>query len=521
MLLGFQFILLGVIASATLTWLNLPYQAIFLLEAFLVGFSFNDTLKTLQRLLSWALILLLMGETLTQYALYIYSLTVELEPQQKYEKEVQGLLFNTTSFVVFGMKILLIIVQCSFLQFQNHLSRLDFVDEARHVVMSVCTKSFSFFAKLMAPVSQFLYCLVAIVFSLMHPSALFVPLVPVMILAFFTDTKKSPACSVFSIAKSFFLISAIAFTVTLYLYQLYSLQKNDSHLTQEPEVSSAVTTGYSWEVLGLSELQENKQSLAMRTLFPFHYEILFILLLATCSKYADVRTDLLQRQAERQKNKLEKAQTTLDEVLQEDGFSSAASETQELKSRSKLPSKSQQQVEEEDMTMRGCFYRFFNVCYSAIRKVVRVGLDFATVHSTKFALSVLFLVSVTDPNIINGLLFVIFGVLAMSKNTQMLTLWRFAVFFISLLLCSMYGLRVFAPQDWLAAVKSHQKNHVLCLSGLLVCEDDLSESESFGNLEYANLKLYIPYCTLLVTFVLAHYILTSTKYIKLTEQTIA
>lgn len=50
------------------------------------------------------------------------------------------------------------------------------------------------------------------------------------------------------------------------------------------------------------------------------------------------------------------------------------------------------------------------------------------------------------------------------------------------------------------------------------CEDDETLSTTFSNLEYINLKLYAPYYVLLITFVLAHYILTSSNYQNLMEK---
>ena len=52
---------------------------------------------------------------------------------------------------------------------------------------------------------------------------------------------------------------------------------------------------YFWEILGFDEIAKNKQSLLIRTLFPFHQEIIFIMIMATCSKYADVKADFAQR----------------------------------------------------------------------------------------------------------------------------------------------------------------------------------------------------------------------------------
>lgn len=139
--------------------------------------------------MSWLLLGLLIIELITQYIMYIHSFAQIFSAKDKYVREVQGLLWNTTSFVVFGFKILLIIVECSRIQFQCHLSQLTFILEAENLITSVCNKSFSFFAKLLAPISQFFFCMVALIFAFMHPSIIFAPLIPLTIMAFFTDLK--------------------------------------------------------------------------------------------------------------------------------------------------------------------------------------------------------------------------------------------------------------------------------------------------------------------------------------------
>lgn len=84
--------------------------------------------------------------------------------------------------------------------------------------------------------------------------------------------------------------------------------------------------------MGLAELTKNQQGLLMRQLFPFHQEMLFILILATCSKFADVRASLLIKQEERRKRKEQASsipdisQIAYDEALHEEGFSSSATD---------------------------------------------------------------------------------------------------------------------------------------------------------------------------------------------------
>lgn len=257
-LFGISFILLGVIAASTLTWLNLPYQIIFLLHAFLEGFRFLRSQISLQRFLSWVLLFTLIAELLVQYSLYIRSFSQSFNAKQKYQREVVGLLQNTTSFIVFGLKISLIILECSRLQYQKHLEQLNFIIEAQNLVKTACNKSFSFFAKLIAPVSQFCYGMVALIFAFLHPSVVFVPMVPLTILGFFTDLSKGQKCNVFNFTKGIFLLSAMAFTCALYVYHLVQLQKNDTLLSkwkQQKEVKQE--WDYIWEVIGLSELNKN------------------------------------------------------------------------------------------------------------------------------------------------------------------------------------------------------------------------------------------------------------------------
>lgn len=110
---GISFVLLGVIAASALTWVNLPYQVLFVFHAFCLGFDFSSRVLTLQRVMSWLLLAMLFVELLTQYALYIRSFSQTFTAREKYQREVQGLLLNTTSFIVFGFKTLLLIIECS------------------------------------------------------------------------------------------------------------------------------------------------------------------------------------------------------------------------------------------------------------------------------------------------------------------------------------------------------------------------------------------------------------------------
>ena len=102
-----------------------------------------------------------------------------------------------------------------------------------------------------------------------------------------------------------------------------------------------------------------------------------------------------------------------------------------------------------DETLRGRFYHFFSICYGGLKWVLGKTLNFATIHSTKIALSLLFFVTAFEPNIFNGVLFCMFLAIAMGNNSQMLLFWRFTLVLISLFLFCQYSIRVFATNDYL------------------------------------------------------------------------
>lgn len=105
----------------------------------------------------------------------------------------------------------------------------------------------------------------------------------------------------------------------------------------------------------------------MRTLFPFHYEMLFIMVLATCSKYSDVRANFLSRQEQKRdrinQSVLSDTARAYSEAIHEDGFSSATESDAGLghEDATVTPTTEGQESTPEvtDETLRGRFYHFF------------------------------------------------------------------------------------------------------------------------------------------------------------------
>ena len=80
------------IAASTLTWINLPYQVLFIMLSLSLGFSFHKCHIALESYISWLLLTMLIIELSTQYALYIQSFSQTFTAREKYSREVHGLL---------------------------------------------------------------------------------------------------------------------------------------------------------------------------------------------------------------------------------------------------------------------------------------------------------------------------------------------------------------------------------------------------------------------------------------------
>ena len=110
----------------------------------------------------------------------------------------------------------------------------------------------------MAPVSQFLFCMIALIFAFLHPSIVFVPMVPLVILAFFSDLSQGVKCNVFTVSSKLFMLLTIVFTVILNIYSLTQLHQNDTLLSKWRQSKAAKSDSkYLMEFIGISEIDKN------------------------------------------------------------------------------------------------------------------------------------------------------------------------------------------------------------------------------------------------------------------------
>ena len=161
--------------------------------------------------------------------------------------------------------------------------------------------------------------------------------------------------------------------------------------------------------------------------------------------------------------------------------------------------------------MRGWFERKFAELQVLVKFILQRCLNFATIHSTKAALILLFCVSAFQTNAFNFVLFLMFIILAMANNNYMLLLWKTTLVILTLLLCCQYSVRIFAPNDYLLSIKHNKMTDPICLVGIVNCQES-QDNKAYMNMELVNFKLYLPYYALLLTFVLSYFILTSQNY---------
>lgn len=64
-------------------------------------------------------------ELVFQYCNYISLAQIEFTAKENYKREVQGALLNKTSFVVFGLKVALFIIEAQRCQYSSHLTKFN------------------------------------------------------------------------------------------------------------------------------------------------------------------------------------------------------------------------------------------------------------------------------------------------------------------------------------------------------------------------------------------------------------
>lgn len=154
----------------------------------------------------------------------------------------------------------------------------------------------------------------------------------------------------------------------------------------------------------------------MRQLFPAYYEMIFLLCCSTFARYAN--------QERAQKRPGEAGPGVTLEFKSEDVIhgsrSTLLSESADEATggEDSFPSRaSQLRNNHQDDTMRGMVYRVLAQIYSALRVLLGKATKHATIHSTKLSLLTLFSVTAFQPNIFNGILFIMFLLLSMANNS--------------------------------------------------------------------------------------------------------
>lgn len=115
---------------------------------------------------------------------------------------------------------------------------MQFVSEILQTkIVAEINKKKSYTERLLQPVSSFLFCTTGLLFILGHPSVVFVPLLPLIITAFFLDSKSASTGVLKLWVMTVFWVEVAAFVAALTLYQLYYLNDKEwgSETTSEVE----------------------------------------------------------------------------------------------------------------------------------------------------------------------------------------------------------------------------------------------------------------------------------------------
>ena len=101
-----------------------------------------------------------------------------------------------------------------------------------------------------------------------------------------------------------------------------------------------------------------------------------------------------------------------------------------------------------DDTLRGKIRRLFFRTYVKTRSSIDKALDMVLIHSSKFSLFALFVVSASRANLFNAGLFILFLMLSLiTSYRDVKKYWKLPIIFNSFIIIVIYGIDVFQPTD--------------------------------------------------------------------------
>ena len=125
--------------------------------------------------------------------------------------------------------------------------------------------------------------------------------------------------------------------------------------------------------------------------------------------------------------------------------------------------------------------------------------EFTLLHWLKLAILFLYVVSVSNPTLINFILFILFLAISISKESTSRFLWSITVVYTTAVLLLLYSYDVFFAQT------SPDNVEILYIVGVT---EPLEEGQSY-------LSKYAVYLILVLVLVLNHYIIYSERYEKI------
>jgi hypothetical protein len=101
---------------------------------------------------------------------------------------------------------------------------------------------------------------------------------------------------------------------------------------------------------------------------------------------------------------------------------------------------------QRDETLRGKIRRWFLKVYLKVKFIFDKIVDLTIIHSSKLALFALFCVSVSYPNLINCILFILFLAFSLAKYHSIQRYWKIPITYNAIVIIALYGYDVFAPK---------------------------------------------------------------------------
>lgn len=181
-----------------------------------IGLGLEKFQQRAMPLINKSLLALLTFELVFQYFSFITFKPAGLTARVSYAREVAGYLLNSSSYITFGLKVTLFVLEAYRHQFVVYLQTLETSETIKGLIKRSISQSSSTLDSFIVPISHFAFCILAIMFALLHPSVLYAPFLPLFMVAFFIQPQ--PTRNYFSIVATVLIVVSTLYILSLYAF---------------------------------------------------------------------------------------------------------------------------------------------------------------------------------------------------------------------------------------------------------------------------------------------------------------